>query len=178
MLEVQELQQRGRAMNAVQEFLVHKLLFPKVYLDVDWNGNTVDVLAIDRSGVGDVHAVRFVNWEVGLGDDHGYSSFLEKAVSAEVNSFTGLLRHFVYIAIICAEPNKQKWIPSKEIKKLSLAADGVGRIGILYVDVTEENTEVEVLLKAERFRSSKELVALSDSFVAEHTANWEYREEL
>jgi len=46
------------------------------------------------------------------------------------------------------------------------------------VDVTEENPEVRVLLKAERFRSSKELVELSDRFVAEHTANWEFREEL
>jgi len=38
MTEVQELQQRGRAMNVVQEFLVHKLLFPKVYLDAEFNG--------------------------------------------------------------------------------------------------------------------------------------------
>jgi hypothetical protein len=54
----------------------------------------------------------------------------------------------------------------------------VGRIGILYVDVTEENAEVKVLLKAERFRNSKELVEMADQFIASHTANWEYREEL
>jgi hypothetical protein len=64
------------------------------------------------------------------------------------------------------------------LKNQCLAADGVGRLGLLYVDVTEEDAEVKVLLKAERFRSSKEIVELSDRFVAEHTANWEYREEL
>ena len=36
MTEVQERQQRGRAMNAVQEFLVHRLLFPKVYLGAEF----------------------------------------------------------------------------------------------------------------------------------------------
>jgi len=46
------------------------------------------------------------------------------------------------------------------------------------VDVTEDNPEVVILLKAERFRSSKEIVELADRFVAEHTANWEFREEL
>jgi hypothetical protein len=69
------------------------------------------------------------------------------------------------------------WIPSRGIKNQSLAADGVGRLGILYVDVTEEDSEVDVLLKPERFRSSKEIVALADQYVAEHTPNWEIRDE-
>jgi hypothetical protein len=36
---------------------------------------------------------------------------------------------------------------------------------------------VEVKLKAERFRSSKEIVELADRYVAEHAANWEIRDE-
>jgi hypothetical protein len=59
-----------------------------------------------------------------------------------------------------------------------LAEDGVGRIGILHVDLTEDDTSVRVILKAERFRSSKEIVEIADRFVGEHTANWEFREEL
>jgi hypothetical protein len=69
-----------------------------------------------------------------------------------------------------------RWIPSGAIKNQSLAADGVGRVGILYVNVGEADAAVEVLLKAERFRSSKEIVELADRYVAEHTANWEVRE--
>jgi hypothetical protein len=179
MSELQELQNQhdlGRAKNSVQSFLIRKLLIPKVYLDVDWNGWPVDVLAIDRAGVGDVHAVRLVPWESGHRDDHGYSDFLEKTVAAEVSNFAGFPGHFRYLAIICSEPNRQQWIPSKGVKNQSLAADGVGRVGILYLDVTDEDAEVEVLLKPERFRSSKEIVELSDRFVSEHTANWEIRE--
>jgi hypothetical protein len=180
MNELQELQNQhdlGRAKNSVQSFLIRKLLIPKVYLDVDWNGWKVDVLAIDRAGSGDVHAVKLVPWESGLRDNHGYSAFLEKAVAAEVSNFAEFPGHFRYLAIVCSEPNKQLWIPSRGIKNQSLAADGVGRLGILYVDVTEEDSEVDVLLKPERFRSSKEIIELTDQYVAEHTANWEVRDE-
>jgi hypothetical protein len=138
----------------------------------------LDVLAVDRVGVGDVHGVRLVLWEPGHTDDHGYSAYLEKAVSEAVRDFVGFPGHFRYLAVICTVPEKQQWIPSKGIKDQSLAADGVGRAGVLYLDITEEEPSVKVLLKAERFRSSKEIVELSDRFVAEHTANWEFREEL
>jgi hypothetical protein len=179
MNELQELQIQhylGRAKNAVQSFLVRKLLVPKVYLDADWNGWSLDVLAIDRAGVGDVHGVRLVRWEPGQGDSHGYSSLLDRTVSAALSEFTEFPGHFRYLTVVCVEPNKQQWIPGKGILNQSLAADGVGRVGILYVNVTEEDAEPKVLLKAERFRSSKEIIDLADRYVAEHTANWEFRE--
>jgi len=175
--ELQNLHDLGRAKNSVQSFLIRKLLIPKVYLDVDWNGWKVDVLAIDRAGAGDVHAVRLVSWERGHTDDHGRSSFLEKAVAAQVSNFAGFPGHFRYLAIVCSEPDKRPWIPSRGIKNQSLAADGVGRLGILYVDVTDEESSVEVLLKPERFRSSREIIEIADRFVAEHTPNWEVRDE-
>jgi len=179
MSEVLELQiehYRGRAKNALQDHFIHKLLYPKVYFDAAWDGAKLDVLAIDRGGMGDVHGVRLVRWEPGLGDDHGYSAHLEKSVGAQVGEYVGFRGHFRYIAVVCVEPKKQQWIPSPALKDRCLAADGVGRLGLLYVDLTEEDAEVKVLLKAERFRSSKEIVALADRFVAEHEANWEFRE--
>ncbi|MGO9317383.1 MAG: hypothetical protein ACLPXT_14575 [Terracidiphilus sp.] len=181
MNEIQELQiehYRGRAKNAVQDYLVHKLLYPKVYLDADLDGWKLDVLAIDRAGMGDVHGVRLVRWKPGHTDNHGYSAHLEKAAAAAVTEFVGFPGHFRYLAVVCTEPDKQQWIPSKGIKDQSLAADGVGRVGILYVDITEDEPSVKVLLKAERFRSSKEIVELADRFVAENMANTEFREEL
>jgi hypothetical protein len=179
MNELQELESQhyfGRAKNAVQSFLIHKLLIPKVYLDADWDSWKVDVLAIDRAGVGDIHGVRLVPWESGHGDDHGHSRFLEKTVSAALSDFSGFPGHFRYLTIVSFEPDKRRWIPSKAIANQALAADGVGRAGILYVNVTEDDAAVETLLKAERFRSSKEIVELADRYVAEHTANWEVRE--
>jgi hypothetical protein len=152
--------------------------YPKVYMDADWSGIHVDVLAIDRDGSGDVHAVRLVRWEPGHRDNHGWSAFLEKRVAAVMKEYSGFPGHFRYVAVVCTESNKQRWIPGKPSLSQSLAADGVGRIGILYVDVTEEDPRLQfqLLLKPERFRSSKEIVELADRFVAEHTPNWEVRE--
>jgi len=179
MNELQELQQQhylGRAKNAVQSFLVRKLLIPKVYLDAKWDGWSLDILAIDRAGVGDVHGVRLVPWEPGHHERAGYSFFLEKAVSAALSDFTGFPGHFRYLTVVCFESNKRKWIPGKGVLNQSLAADGVGRVGLLYVNVTEEDAVVETLLKPERFRSSKEIIELTDRYVAETPANWEVRE--
>jgi hypothetical protein len=60
-----------------------------------------------------------------------------------------------------------------------LAPDGIGRVGILYVDLSEDEArfQVRVLLKAERRRSSKEIFEIADQFMATHTPNWENREE-
>jgi len=179
MNELQELQTQhylGRAKNAVQSFLIQKLLIPKIYFDANWDGWNLDILAIDRAGVGDVHGVRLVLWEPGRLDNHGHSAFLEKAVAAAIQEFSDFPGHFRYLAIVCTVPNKQRWIPSRAIGNQSLAPDGVGRVGFLYVNVMEEVAEVEVLLKPERFRSSKQIVELTDQYVAEHTANWEVRE--
>src|ERR1022692_1852319 len=106
LLELQVEHYRGRAKNALQDYLVRKLLYPKVYLDADWDGGKLDVLAVDRAGVGDVHGVRLVLWEPGHTDDHGYSAYLEKAVAATVTEFVGFRGHFRYLAVICTVPDK------------------------------------------------------------------------
>lgn len=179
MIEVQDQQQLGRAMNAVQEFLIHKLLFPKVYLDADWNGNKVDVLAIDRAGVGDVHAVHLAPVEPSGEPDWQY--LVTRAailVNDRIELLCALPAQFKYVALIGFSAGLERFYPNADLSRRMLAKDGVGRIGILHVDMTEDDPSVRVILKAERFRSSKEIVELADHYVAEHTANWEYREEL
>ena len=84
--------------------------------------------------------------------------------------------HFRYVAIVSDDPAMRRYIPSQDTELKALAEDGVGRVGILLVDMTDIEPSVRVLLKAERFRSSKEIVELADRYVAEHTANWELRE--
>ncbi len=166
-------------MNAVQEFLVHKLLFPKVYLDAEWNGNKVAVLAIDRAGVGDVHAVRLVPVETNGEPDWQYLVIRAAAlVNDQIELLSTLSTQFKYVALISFSSGVERFYPNAELTRKMLAKDGVGRIGILHVDLTEDDPSVRVILKAERFRSSKEIVELADRFVAEHTANWEFREEL
>jgi hypothetical protein len=184
MIQTQMQQDLGRAKNALQNYLIHKLLIPKVYLDANWNGTPVDVLAIDRAGVGDVHAVRIAHQseadsieEVVLRNVLGAIVTSGQVYDSEIGS-KSLQSHYRYVAVVSENSDARKFKPSEIIIKQSLAEDGVGRVGILYVDLNEEDpkSQVRVILKAERFRSSKEIVELADRYVAEHTANWEVRE--
>ena len=172
MTTVQMLHGLGRAKNAVQDYLIHKLLYPKVYLDTEFNGKMVDVLAIDREGTGDVHAVYIVYKGADI------ENALE-TIAANVGIPPAIIvPHFIYAAVVNNGPGASKYVPSEQIIQKSFAEDGVGRMGILYVDLCEDDPkfQVRVILKAERFRSSKEIVELTDRYVAEHTANWEVRE--
>ena len=174
MIEIQMVHGLGRAKNAVQDYLIHKLLFPKVYLDAEFNGKKVDVLAIDREGTGDVHAV-YINYQ-GADVENALETVVANIVSPPPPA--KILPHFIYAAVVNNGPGASKYIPSEQIIQKSFAEDGVGRVGILYVDLCEEDPkfQVRVILKAERFRSSKDIVELAVRYVAEHTANWEVRE--
>jgi hypothetical protein len=168
----------GRAKNALQKYLVQKLLIPKIYLDAEWNGVHLDVLAIDRAGVGDVHAVLFVertNQSFGVKGAQCVRG-LDEVLAECIEELRSLPCQFRDIAIYDGTAIEASYAPSANIVQRALADDGVGRVGILYVDLSEDDPTVRVLLKPERFRSSKEIVELADRYVAEHTANWEVRE--
>lgn len=170
MISIQMAHGLGRAKNAVQAYLTRKLLFPKVYLDQVFNGREVDVLAIDREGTGDVHAVNIVY----QGTD--VEGALEQVAASIGIPPARIVPHFIYAAVVNNGPGARRYVPSEQIITKSFAEDGVGRMGILYVDLTEDDPTVQIILKAERFRSSKEIVDLADRFVAEHAPNWEVRE--
>lgn len=161
----------GRAKNLVQEYLIRKLLFPKVYLDANFNSKHVDVLAIDNSGTGDVHAV-YITY---VGDDP--ESAIETAVAnLRASAPARVLPHFLYAAVINEGLRFGPYIPSDQLLRDSFADDGVGRVGLLYVDLAGEEVGVRPIIKPERFRSTKEIVELADQFVASHVANWEFRD--
>jgi hypothetical protein len=175
MIESPVVQVRGRAKNALQDYLANKLYIPKVYLDTDWAGMPVDVLAVDRAGVGDVHAVRMMFLEP---DTPITTAFLliNAKMNEEVSELYNLRCHFRYLAIWSDDRQNARFDPRELVAPKLFAEDGVGRIGILYVDLSQDEPTVSVIAKPERFRSSKELIDLADRYVAEHTANWEIRE--
>lgn len=187
MVEQEMKQDLGRAKNAVQEFLRSKLLVPKIYLDADWNGVPMDVLAIDRAGVGDVHAVKLVAVTTDRQEDRPFvvtkatilandESALLKALPQVASWFRDQPMQFRYVALASFSPGLDRFEPTPGLVRRMLADDGVGRIGILLVDLSSEEPRVQAVLKPERFRSSKEIIDLADRFVAENTANWEIRE--
>ena len=184
MVESQSQKQVGRAMNALQDYLISRLLVPKIYLDVLWNGAPVSVLAIDRAGVGDVHAVWIIYLSPGL-DTSLASMALNARLPGTIEEMKLLPAmeeaksrptHFRYVAIVSDNPSVHRFELSDEVIQKSLADDGVGRVGILHVDLSGLDTSVRLVLKPERFRSSKEVIEMADKYVAEHTPNWEIRE--
>jgi hypothetical protein len=171
MISIQMAHGLGRAKNIVQDYLIHKLLYPKVYLDAEFNDKKVDVLAIDREGTGDVHAVYIIYQ--GTDVENALETVVANIVTPPPPA--KFLPHFIYTAVV-NNGLASKFDPSEQIIQKSFAEDGVGRVGILYVDLTEDDPKPKVLLKPERFRSSKEIVELADQYVAKHPANWEVRE--
>ncbi len=177
MPELSTQQNLGRAKNAIQEYMIRKLLYPKIYLDADWNGVRVDVLAVDRTGVGDVHAVKIATIPEEEGTDWQYLVVRTAMIANEEGTqLHHLSVQFRYVAIVSFSPDIDRFDPNPELARRLLAEDGVGRIGILTVDMSADEPHVRTALKAERFRSSREIVELKDQFVAAHSANWEMRE--
>lgn len=152
-------QQEARAKSAVAEFLFRQLIVPKVFVDVEWPSRRtgVDVMAVDRSGAGEVHVV-----DVRVGT---------QALAVITKAVEHILRvpaHFKYLAVF-ANKNylpDQRWL---------YAPDGMGRIGIIQVkEDINGNLSAEFRVRPERFRfdgSFKEV----DKFTAAHPAYIEVR---
>jgi len=152
-------QQESRAKNAVAEFLFRQLIVPKVFVDAPWpkEHSRVDVLAVDRSGAGEVHVV-----EIKVG---AQSLAAAGAVLADLMKIPA---HFKYLAIF----ENNNYVPDES----SLyALDGMGRIGIIQVMEDDAgDLAAELRVRPERFRFDVSF-KLVDKFTAAHPAYIEIR---
>jgi hypothetical protein len=152
-------QQDSRAKTAVAELLFHELIVPKVFVDARWPGarDVVDVMAVDRSGSGEVHVV-----EVKVGTQP--LATIERAVTA-------LLRipaHFKYLAIF----DNKSYLPDE---RWLYAPDGMGRVGVIQVkESSAGNLSAEFRVRPERFRFDADFKQV-DKFTASHPAYIEIR---
>lgn len=156
-------QREGRAINAVADLLRRTLSVPNIYLEPPTSLISADVLAVDRGGAGDLHAV-----EVKLLGNAPKGSAPRKptAKDAFVSAHTERERshllknvreqlmclpaHFRYFAI----PAESLEVVRDGLSRLGLyAADGIGRLGI--IAITEKGTDsptAELAVAPERFR--------------------------
>ncbi len=154
-------QQQGRAKNAVADLLSRQLIVPKVYFDAHWPGrrSRVDVLAVDRSGSGEVHAV-----EVRRGRD------LKTEVADLIARLMQVPAHFRYLALFDNPKN------SRPRSDMLYSPDGIGRIGI--IEVREDalgHLDVRISVQPERFKLDSSVYKIVDSFTARYPANREVR---
>ena len=167
--------QLGRAKNAVLTFLENRLIVPKIYLDADWGGQKVDALAIERDGVGDVHAVllfahRYLE-RGGLDDQHEWD--MERQL---LDQFKTIPAQYKYIGVTDTVSDRKR-SPFNLVDRVndeSYSPDGLGRIGFLKLDVPADGEpEVKLEIKPERFRAK--IAKLADEYIQQHEADWEIR---
>jgi len=176
-MSTDERKELGRGKNVVLEFFERKLHVPKIYLDAAWDGDQIDVLAIDRSGVGDVHAVLLFPRPYTTDGRLDLES-QESRIDHLITRLKSVTAHFKYIAAV--ETQRQAdWraifrISNSQTERI-FAPDFVGRIGLLHIDAPEDGEpRTEVVLRPERFRAK--VSALADDFVMQHTPDWEIRD--
>ena len=152
-------QRESRVKNAVAEFLFRQLIVPKVYVDAPWPKqlSRVDVLAVDRSGSGDVHIVEV---KIGTG--------VLTATAGIVASLLQIPAHFRYLAIF----ENNNYLPDEGAL---YAPNGMGRVGVIEVKEDDGgNLAAELRVRPERFRFDATFKQV-DRFTAAHTAYIEVR---
>jgi hypothetical protein len=166
--------QLGRAKNGVLSFFERKLSVPRIYFDAVWSNQKVDVLAIDRDGVGDVHAaLLFVDEYFPNGSPKMDSRI--KSIEALYGRFANIPAQFKYLVAVEVGSGVHKPLSlSPALSDQAFSPDGIGRIGLASVEfLREDEPQTKLLVKPERFRAK--VAQLADEFVEKYAADWEIR---
>jgi hypothetical protein len=150
----------GRGKNAVAQLFSQKLIVPKIFFDARWPGRTmhVDVLAVDRSGAGDVHAVEI--------------KVSKHQLATTLRDLIRIPAQFKYLAYFdLTDEKKALFNPDSEPEDRLYAPDGLGRIGTicLYQEGPADALFAEVVVEPERFRVPPSLNEEIDRYLDKHT---------
>ena len=162
-LKLTPRQREGRAVNAVAELLRRTLSVPSIYLEPPAALIAADVLAVDRAGAGDLHAVeiqlldkitkgsapkRLTQDEKGFFPDQTRAQ--REAVKNAHRQLMSMPAHFRYLAIPAAYLDVLQY----DLSRLgSYAQDGIGRLGVILIaENGADSPQAEISLHPERFR--------------------------
>jgi hypothetical protein len=159
-------QREGRAVNAVAELLRRTLSVPNIYLEPPASLISADVLAVDRGGAGDLHAVE-IKLEPDLNPLEGqrgrptspkelneiyaswYPKYTEKLKRIH-RQLMSMPTHYRYLAI----PAESFNLAFGELARFGLfPKDGIGRLGVILIsEKGQESPTAEMSVIPERFR--------------------------
>lgn len=167
MSALSEEQRKGRATNAVAELLMRKLLVPKIYLKP--KDFSVDVLAVDRAGSGDIHGV----W-IGPLSEPPLGPKTRKLFEIRLESILASTWysdfHFKYIAV------QPPFVDPLSMKKL-FAENGIGRVGVIeIIESPSAPPEARIAIPAERFQVTPAEIKKIDAFQKKTAADREIRD--
>ena len=161
---------RGRVVNAVAEMFRKQLSIPHIFLEPRVPGSTsIDVLAVDRAGSGDVHGVQIKVMPL-LPTETMMQGILEELKTLDV--VAELPVNFKYLAM---QANAESIQTQKQLKHYESLFDpsGIGRIGILAYDERLLQAEAEigphlvsVVVAPERFRIRGEKLNVIEKFLS------------
>lgn len=158
-------QREGRAANAVADLLRRTLSVPNIYIEPP-SVIAADVLAVDRAGAGDLHAVEIKLEhdlspsqaprgketglkELGERNKAWYAKYRQRLQNIH-RKVMALPSHFRYLAI----PASSFDLAFGELAHFGLfPEDGIGRLGIITIRQERDSSPVaELAVAAERFR--------------------------
>jgi hypothetical protein len=165
-LKLTPRQREGRAINAVAELLRRRLSVPNIYLEPPPSLISADVLAVDRGGAGDLHAVE-IKVERDLNPFEGqrqkqsnpkelnalYAAFYPKyrqRLQGIHRQVMAMPAHYRYLAIAAEGFD----LAFSELAHFGLfPEDGIGRLGVITIrGKGEEPPIAEMAVVPERFR--------------------------
>lgn len=164
---------QGRMSNVVADMLRKQLYVPNIFLDPKIPGQpSVDVLAVDRAGSGDTHAV-----EIKI-----FSIFPTRSqMRSLLAPLKALPFHFKYLALPGFAPDLSD---SKKFADYTELFDesGIGRIGIISFDhkILQEPAAIDLnsvalTVRPERFRVRGEKLVAIEKFLAKTKPDMEVR---
>jgi hypothetical protein len=159
-------QREGRAINAVAELLRRRLSVPNIYLAPPSSLIAADILAVDRGGGGDLHAVKVkLGHDLEPSEEHQRKPFNPKEFIESGDAWYAIFReklqgihrqtmsmpaHYRYLAI----PAVSFDLGFGELAHFGLfPEDGIGRLGVITIKENgDESPLAEVRYAPERFR--------------------------
>lgn len=152
-----------RAKEPVAQCLIRRLTVPRVYFDAEWPGyqqGEVDLLVIDRDGVGDAHLVEI---------KHTAESAL-----ACVPQLLSASAPFRWIAYLRGTEDADTSLALQSKNQL-YAAHSPGRVGVIQiVEMTSGDLGANVTVSAERFPDA--VYDIATAFSGSHKANIQFGE--
>lgn len=149
-------QREGRAINAVAELLRLRLSVPNIYIEPPTSVIAADILAVDRAGAGDLHAVEVKMTQPWPGPSTKSRGRTAEATLLQVvhRQLMGLPAHYRYLAV---SAEKLKFVGDGLVGLGLFSEDGIGRIGLIAIKEPDSESPIaEIAVAPERFRVGPE----------------------
>lgn len=167
-------QREGRAVNAVAELLRRTLTVPNIYLEPPATLIEADVLAVDRAGAGDLHAVEIKLQEAPIAAILNPPRARQDMVQSAHRQLMSMPVHYRYLAITAENFDALHG----QLSNIGLFADdGIGRLGIIkIIEKGADSPTAEIAIAPERFRvDPAKLKAIETKLLAKSRPDIEVR---